>query len=212
MTGKSHKTIGAAAGIALFIYGMRNGNYDYAPMLLTAPAGAMLPDIDCKTSKLGRTRNTIVKVTLALVFAAFAGYCGYTYFKHGNISSILNTALWALVPILIFMLLNRIKALNKILKFSSKHRGITHTLILPALFFAGYFFIKENILQNAVLGLSIGSLSHVIADCLNPKGCPVLFPITTKSIHIAKIPTGSMSEYLVTFILSGLLIGLAVLL
>ena len=46
MMGKTHKTIGIITGLAFSIYGVLSGNSLYTLALVTAPLGAMLPDID----------------------------------------------------------------------------------------------------------------------------------------------------------------------
>ena len=45
MMGKTHKTIGIITGLAFSIYGVLSGNSLYTLALVTAPLGAMLPDI-----------------------------------------------------------------------------------------------------------------------------------------------------------------------
>lgn len=209
MTGKSHKAIGTFVGIALFLYGWRSGNYEFAPALITAPMGAMLPDIDHDHSKLGSARSRIVKISLAIVMLAFIGCLGYEYYAHRDLSVIIHTVSWVIVPILILIALSKIKAFHNALNFAVKHRGLMHTLVLPVLFFIGFIFLQDVILKYAVLALFIGYVSHIFADCLTPKGCPVLFPLTTKNIRILKIKTGSALEFVVTFMICILLIGAA---
>lgn len=90
------------------------------------------------------------------------------------------------------------------------HRGITHTLLFPALFtFLMYLTSLFNspslgdskvackavdilvhiVPASLLFGLAIGWLSHVIADLFNPKGCPILWPIIPYRIHLARIYT-----------------------
>jgi membrane-bound metal-dependent hydrolase YbcI (DUF457 family) len=209
MTGASRKTIGTAAGIALFLYGWKNGNYEYAPALITAPIGAMLPDIDHGQSKLGDARGKIVKTVLGVAAVAFVAYLAYQYFVLGDVSAVVNTALWVLAPVAILVLLSNVDAIHNALHFATKHRGIMHTLVLPVLFFLGFIFLQEPLLKHAVLGLFIGYVSHILADCMTSQGCPALFPVTTKNLHFLNITTGSGLETFAMLALSAALIGVA---
>lgn len=79
----------------------------------------------------------------------------------------------------------------KALKGMAGHRGFTHCLIFPAIL----AFLYLNLGQlNWMLGLLVGYLSHLAIDMLNDKGIPVLFPLTTKKIHVLSITTGKWVE------------------
>lgn len=86
MTGKTHKAIGVATGVALVIYSIRTSNMMYALGLATAPFGAMLPDIDHDRSKLGAVRKRVTEVIhvaaiIVLVLSVLFGVV-YTILKH----------------------------------------------------------------------------------------------------------------------------------
>lgn len=83
-----------------------------------------------------------------------------------------------------------------------KHRGITHTLLMPGIFLfammASANYITNNILRiffNSLLfGLLFGWTMHIVADLFNRKGVPLFWPITKKKIHIATVTTGTWQE------------------
>lgn len=78
------------------------------------------------------------------------------------------------------------------------HRGITHTLLGPAILaWAQWFLMQHNILLLPALlfGFNVGWLAHILADMFNKKGVPVLWPITKAHLHVASVLTSSWQEY-----------------
>ena len=74
-----------------------------------------------------------------------------------------------------------------------KHRGFTHSLLALALTMGlGAWYLSPG---NA-LALSIGYASHLVLDCLNRQGCPLLWP-AKKYYRLMSIRCGSIFEYLV---------------
>lgn len=68
-----------------------------------------------------------------------------------------------------------------------KHRGFTHTLIIPSiLFILGYLFESQSVV-SLFWGLGIGWLLHIIEDMFNSKGCPILYPLFKNRISIMKL-------------------------
>jgi inner membrane protein len=89
-------------------------------------------------------------------------------------------------------------SLGKKHKFISKmltHRGITHTLLGPAILFAGMYYLAViPVLSSLIFGLFVGWVSHLMADICNKKGIPLFWPIFHKKIHIATFKTGTWQE------------------
>ncbi|MCL1987239.1 MAG: metal-dependent hydrolase [Firmicutes bacterium] len=212
MTGKSHKTIGVATGLAFTIYGVTNSAPEYAIAMLSAPFFAMLPDIDHNHTKIGKIRQKSSKFVVAaciLAFVATAIYYGW-YLADYTTLAILLTA--AFVPIALIFLLSKTKFGKSAIKFTVKHRGIMHTLILPAgmLFFAQY--VDNRYFLILIYGCFAGYLSHIVADCLTKHGCPIFFPLTTKNISIAKVSTGTKGEIIASYILIAVIVSAPILL
>ena len=77
------------------------------------------------------------------------------------------------------------------------HRGITHTLLFPALLVLLMLWTREMgfmIVPELVLGLNVGWAAHIVADLFNRKGVPIFWPFTNKHIHIACFRTSSWQE------------------
>lgn len=206
MTGKTHKFIGLAAGAAAAYYGITVlGEPSYMFYLIASPVGAMIADIDHDNSKLGRSRKNIMTAvstlfaSLAIVAISFFLVDGYT---NGRLLPAVFTVLMVAVPFLLLISLSKIPFVKNNLKFMVKHRGLMHTLIIPAFLFAATYFIKEPTFKILVTGLMIGYVTHLAADLLTVRGCPILFPLSKKNFNLAGIKTGSVWEYIAAAILS----------
>jgi inner membrane protein len=78
------------------------------------------------------------------------------------------------------------------------HRGITHTLLVPALLAVLIWWIlPKNIplLPTVVLGFGVGYVVHIVADMFNSKGVPILWPLAKAHIAIASLKTRSWHEF-----------------
>ncbi len=93
---------------------------------------------------------------------------------------------------------------HKFISKRLKHRGFTHTLVIPSFFLVFmqaivYFMIIVSIatlLNSLLFGLLLGWVLHIFADLFNRKGVPLLYPFTKKHFHIMSIKTGHIGEYL----------------
>jgi len=211
MTGKSHKAIGTAVGAAITIYGLRNG-INAAPLaLLSAPLAAMLPDIDHNSSKYGRSRKIIAKTATIIAGTAAIGVAWYySAYIVANYTTLLIMALGFVAPVTIVYLLSQTRKAKNLIGFASKHRGITHTLVLPLCMLFAVQFVTELYFQILAYGFIAGYLSHIVADCFTRKGCPIFFPITTKTINLTNIATGSQAEKICMAVLITIIIGVSI--
>ena len=98
------------------------------------------------------------------------------------------------------------KAANKVTPDSvsqmTSHRGITHTLLFPALFMVALFLLPQyfvgafaTVIASAIFGLVLGWISHIFADIFNGKGVPLLWPVVSKKIHIMTVTSGTWQEF-----------------
>jgi inner membrane protein len=95
------------------------------------------------------------------------------------------------------------------------HRGITHTLLAPALLLLSIWWLKTvgmPLLAVAALGFFVGWTVHIIADMFNSKGVPILWPLTNAHISLASFKTRSWHEFLFMFLWIGGLIACYVIL
>lgn len=75
------------------------------------------------------------------------------------------------------------------------HRGLLHSLLLPALLLVPLLFWGKHrsILVYAVSGMLIGILSHLLLDSLSG-GVPLFMPVSLVRIRLASIHTGGVIE------------------
>jgi len=214
MTGKSHKAIGTAAGVAIAIYGARQGDFAYALALVTAPLAAMLPDIDHGSARIGKLRKlmaniAVTAIAVAVVLAAWM----YGRFILENYRTVLLIGLVLVVPTIVLFKLSQTKWVRETWGFVTKHRGIMHTLIIPILAVIATIFIQDRHFLILTYGFLAGYVSHILADCMTTSGCPVLFPFMRRNFRLLNIKTGSREEkvqtviMIIVILLAGVFIG-----
>ena len=83
-------------------------------------------------------------------------------------------------------------------KVGGGHRGVTHSLLVPALFAVAMWAVATyftaipylpTIVMSIIFGAEYGYLCHIIADLFNGKGCPILWPISKSKISLADLPS-----------------------
>jgi len=210
MTGKTHKFIGIAAGAAV-AYTAVSGDAMGLFYIIACPIGAMLPDIDHDNSKLGRSRKNIM-AAISTVFGSFAlvaiAFFLVDAYEQSNLLPAIVTVLIIIIPFALLVSLSKIKFVKKNLKFMVKHRGLMHTLILPAFMFGASFLVNEPTFRILLNGVNIGYITHILSDLLTTRGCPILYPVTKKNIRFMNIKTGSPSEYIAGTVLAALIAAL----
>jgi len=195
MTGKSHKAIGTAVGAAFAIYGIGQGNAVYALGMVSAPLAAMLPDIDHGSARIGRIRKMAANIIVtALAVAIVAGAWIHGHFFLENYATLLMVGLGVVVPTVFMFRLSQTRWVRDTWGFVAKHRGIMHTLIIPIFTLVATFYIRDRYALILVYGFLAGYVSHILADCLTTKGCPILFPASKQNIKFTKVKTGSSAE------------------
>jgi len=212
MTGKSHKAIGTAAGAAIAIYGIRQGDYVFALALVTAPFAAMLPDIDHGSARIGKIRKIIanIAVTAAAVILVVAAWL-HGRFILENYATLRMVGLGVVIPTFFLFKLSQTRWVRDTWGFVTKHRGIMHTLIIPICAAVATIYISDRYFLMLTYGFLAGYTSHILADCLTVKGCPILFPLFRKNIKLLNIKTGSGAERIQAVILIVVIILVAIL-
>lgn len=98
------------------------------------------------------------------------------------------------------------KVVNKV---GGGHRGITHTLLFPAIIFGLIYFTQNYLSSYAFLaslivsllyGFEIGWVLHIFADLFNGKGCPVLWPLMKGKVHIMDLPSKGFGAWCFYFV------------
>lgn len=201
MNGVSHKTIGVGIAIACVYVGMKQNNAALCAAAVTAPLGAMLPDIDHDNSKIGKKRKegmeTIEKAGKVGIAGVILGTVGYQIYLTGAIATALFKVSLMWIPILLCLKIATSETIKSKLKFFTKHRGIMHTLWPVIGMLYGSYIIKIGFIQSLIMGLALGYLSHLLADCETIMGCPILWPIVKGNIRILKVRTGTAWEKII---------------
>lgn len=212
MTGKTHKAIGVATGVAFTLYGVGSGDAMYALAMLTAPFGAMLPDIDHDRSKLGSQRKEIFDNIEKLITIGIIGTI-VTTIVYG-LATHNPLFILKLAPLVLIIggcsIIGNSPKFKKRYKFLTKHRGIMHTLAVPLAVYLCTFIFDTPFIDPMLYGLSLGYLSHLIADCCTIMGCPILWPFTEKCISLTTIKTGTIWEYIMGGVLIVCIVGMGV--
>lgn len=197
MNGSQHKIVGIGFGIAASYACLKTGNDAWSVMCVPmSMVGCMLPDIDHDMTKIGRKRKLATTVTnTGLTIMCVLGLAAIGFIAVSTTLQLTNYKTnWMQLAIMAgciigFLVLRSILSNNKTIKWMTKHRGLMHTLVMPALLFIAMKSTNVPIMYSALLGTLIGYCSHLIADCCTKDGCPLLWPITKKSIHITNITT-----------------------
>lgn len=202
MTGKTHKAIGTSVGVAMVMYGVRTGNALLALGMLTAPLGAMLPDIDHDSSKLGKSRKSVVKAIrmTAIVLAVLSVLTAMVLVAMGWALTAFKIVL-AIIPLSVVMIIATSEWFKKKFPFLTGHRAIMHTLAVPCIMVICAGGVNIPVLQALLLGLSLGYTSHIFADCLTIMGCPIAFPVSKECYHFLPVRTGTVWEYVTAAVL-----------
>lgn len=86
----------------------------------------------------------------------------------------------------------------------TQHRGITHTLLFPALLAALAWYtytLPIPILPTFIFGLIVGWIAHIVADLFNSVGVPALWPIVRQKIHIASFKTDNNTHQMIFIVI-----------
>lgn len=138
----------------------------------TAVVGSMLPDVDIENSRVSKKFPFVSPflkhrgITHTLVFVA-------TCYLSMAVNYSLNTKLIiSAIFGLIFGILT-IKGRFALLK----------TLAVAGIF-AALSYSGEEVLPSLLFGMGFGWLFHIVEDMFNKKGCPILWPLTNKKLHL----------------------------
>lgn len=202
MTGKTHKAIGTAVGVGMVMYGVMTSQPLYALGMVTAPFGAMLPDVDHCNTELGRNNRKLFKglKTVAVVVLLLSVLTAAI----SMVSSSIDVAMmWLLLaPAALMVIVVTSERFKRTFPFLTKHRGIMHTLVIPVCMVIGGVKAGSDILGILMFGLALGYVSHLVADCLTVSGCPICFPLSTECLIHGPITTGTAPEYIGGAVLS----------
>lgn len=199
MNGDDHARVGLGVGIAVAYAAVHSFGVNLLLGGLIIPISwlsAKLPDIDHDKTKIGRKRKVITNLSSNLLTAIIIGgifLCGGLTIATGMqlVNSDINSteASIAFAGLITFALLRKVIGSSDIVQWAKKHRGLMHTLIVPTLLYLATDALPSVIIQTILIGINTGYISHLFADTLTKDGCPLLFPLTKKPIHILNLTT-----------------------
>jgi inner membrane protein len=172
MQGKTHAVVGASCALLL----TSTKSVDVLALGTTvAVIGSLLPDVDVKTSKIGKVTTKLLFGLVVLIGAMIAlKKMGYSNLVPNvemptNLTNGMSGAA-CLIAILIF-------------GYYSPHRGATHSLLICVIAsFATWLLIPQ-----AGIYMLIGYLSHLVLDLLNYQGIKLFYPLPNEvSFDICK--------------------------
>lgn len=211
MMGVQHKTVGIGFGFATAMY-IAEVMEQPAPAIIAlgaCVAGSMLPDIDHDRTKIGRKRKVVTDIAGKLTTTAIVAIIAVlgiliVAVSVGLINSNLDMTelLIALVLVIGFIFVRKFIANSNTYKWMTKHRGLMHTLIPPAILFIAADASSFIYWNTFFMGACVGYLSHLLADMLTVEGCPILWPIYKGNIRILKLKTKNASTWIAAIILA----------
>jgi inner membrane protein len=191
-----------AAAIAKKEFGFDISGHVIYPLVSLIPSvyGAIGPDIDLPNSKSGKVfRSFLSKLLIGLLAVLLVAvvFCLAT-------GRAVNSFKFLFV---LFVVMGLVMVFVK----TSKHRGVTHTLLLWLVIVAPFIWIMKSgsvsllmdISCSVYFGFLVGWFSHLLADSFNRKGVPWLYPISRKKLYFATVLTGSYEESIFRYVAIG---------
>lgn len=176
--------------------------------IISSVAGGLFADIDHEHSRYGRKLKQfrdLISATGRIITVIGMGLLTVNYFGLINTSALTPFYLLSLAIGITLMALGFMSGLLK-------HRGIAHTLLFPAAMTAVYYVIGykyglgvvSTVICSLIFGFNIGYISHILADSLNGKGAPLLWPLSPSRIRFLDITYGGVAEKAVVMLMHGL--------
>lgn len=211
MNGKQHFAIGVSVTVSTMLIGLSTSNNALVLSSIVAPFGAMLPDIDHDKTDLGRIRYSVLSkidksILILSIVAIIVGF--YNIYTRFNIFN--NIVM--IVGFLCVILITQTPLITSHLKFYTRHRGIMHTMVVPAVVMLLSFNADVAFIRSIAISFSLGYVSHLFADMHTFMGCPVAFPITKKYIHvpIIRVHSNTWQCNVVTVYIMLLIVGIGI--
>lgn len=214
MMGAQHKAVGIGFGIALFMYTASVTKDPFSGLALAGSTiGCMLPDIDHDNSRIGRKRAFVTRmsgkmitglISAGIILATILLILTFVQMDKPESQTSFTQILIVLAGLVVVSAVRKAIGNSKTFRWMTKHRGLMHTLVVPAIIYVALTASSAPIWRDMCLGLLVGYCSHLLADMLTVEGCPILFPISKNNIRILKLQTKNSSTWLAALILAAL--------
>lgn len=228
MMGHTHALAGAVAwlGVAPLL---ASRGLAMTPGQVTAGAivcagAALLPDLDHHEGTIAHTFGPVTRVLCQGVSAVSGGhrhathslaFCALAGLGANWLSRNLVQAWWVMLFLLIGLGLRGIgirvpeREHFNVLLNGAIAGGLT--IAVAHMRFGGGIDVGGHAVSWAGLAVAIGSLSHVVTDCLTPEGCPVLWPLPNRlGLPVVPRTDGVVEKWVVAPLLTLAIVVLAV--
>ncbi|MCD7883727.1 MAG: metal-dependent hydrolase [Lachnospiraceae bacterium] len=162
MMSKTHITMGIGASLLLLRPNTVSG---ISAAIIGGTFGAIIPDIDCKSTKI--SRDALYGRLIAGAVIAASVIWGQTQ-PVSLLKNILHTHVTNTI-LMGFLLMSVLCVAGRI----SGHRNFSHSFLFFILMGGSVYLIYPAFLP----GFCIGCLSHLLLDCLNKKPVRLLYPL-----------------------------------
>lgn len=183
MTGKTHMTIGVAASAA-FLSISHPTPQKFIIGLSLGMIGALMPDIDIKTSKIssfGRTVFAYIFVILAI--AGFVVYKGNIHFSQIKFNHKPNSMIeYGIIVVASCVAFSKL----------TKHRSFSHSILGLILFYIGFRMLIGEMSSY----FAIGFISHILADLITNNGVELMYPMKSK-VTLKLVKSGSKLDHII---------------
>jgi len=165
MMSKTHITMGIGTSLLLLHPHTASG---ISAVLIGGTFGAIIPDIDCKSTRISRDalHGRIIAAAVIAASVFFGQFQQVSLLKDILQTHVNHTILLGFLLMSILCVAGRI----------SGHRSFSHSFLFFVLMGGAIYQIYPAFLP----GFCIGCLSHLLLDCLNKKPVRLLYPMKTE--------------------------------
>ncbi len=195
MMGKAHVLTGVLAAV-IWAQQVNAGWADLGAGAVVLIGASLVPDIDCGSSTVSNTYGPVSRGLSWLVRKATGGHRRGTHSIGGTaiLALVVQMALdhrgtwWATTVLTVVLALCMAGPLRLL-----RIRGwIDDFAPIPLAFVAAWW--EAVPLRLVPAALVVGVLVHVLGDMITKRGCPVLWPLTTRSYRLATLKAGGKTE------------------
>lgn len=207
MLGKTHIVFGGVIGLTTGVILSTSSTPILGVVGMTAGScfGALMPDVDADES--------IINKKMGIVGDIIAKHVKHRTTTHTIYALVIFSAILFLlkkiiinIPLLVSVLLASSIAwlcnatFGDILDNYIPNKKVVNVHIILAIILAAVFVLNmdysELVLEQYLIGLSLGYASHLFADCCTVSGCPLF---SKKDINFMSLRTGKHDKYFIIF-------------
>lgn len=207
MLGKTHMVFGGLVGLTTGILLSNNSTPVLGIVGMTAGScfGALVPDVDADESIINKKMGIIGDIIAKHIKHRTTTHTIYALVIFSAALFLLNKIIINIPFLVSILLASSISWLcnatfGDILDNYIPNKKVVNAHIGLAIILAVIFVLNMNyselVLNQYVIGLSLGYASHLFADCCTVSGCPLF---TKKDINFMFLRTGKHDKYFILF-------------